>query len=248
VVYRGEDVEERWSVPAGAYCSSFSAELTAMCEAVSWLQRRDEWQTAVLATDSLSLVEALRGEARGRRLEVLQEEMWAIADGGRTLSIAWIPGHCGLHGNEEADQEAREGAGAIQTETVSDASTREALIRKAVRPPPIVHDRTRATYGVGTRERKELDMSREQAVDLARFRSGHHTATRRWQAMVGLVESAACRLCGGGEEESSEHLWVQCPALEALRFRHGLGRSLRELVEDPVRSLAMLSIVLSRLR
>ena len=48
-----------------------------------------------------------------------------------------------------------------------------------------------------------------------------------------------CRLCGE-EEESSEHLWLRCPALAELRHRTGLGEKMEELVKDPVSAQALL--------
>jgi len=32
-----------------------------------------------------------------------------IRDGGRELTVPWVPGHCGLERNERADERAREG-------------------------------------------------------------------------------------------------------------------------------------------
>ena len=65
--------------------------------------------------------------------------------------------------------------------------------------------------------------------------------------MVGGEESAECRLCGE-EEESSEHLWLRCPALETVRRRDAVGGEFEELFRDPVRSVAFLRYILRRLR
>ena len=52
-----------------------------------------------MATDSLSLVEALRSGAGGGRLEGLQRVMWQMADRGKSLEVVWVSGHCGLAGH-----------------------------------------------------------------------------------------------------------------------------------------------------
>ena len=101
------------------------------------------------------------------------------------------------------------------------------------------HERTRETYRSGVKEDKEGVLSREEQVNLSRFRSGHHTQLRRWLVMVKREEDDTCRLCGE-EEESSEHLWIRCPALALVRFQHELGESMNELVESPVRAMALL--------
>ena len=102
-------------------------------------------------------------------------------------------------------------------------------------------------YRGGIREDREGVLSREERVNLSRFRSGHHTQLRRWLVMAKREEDDTCRLCGE-EEESSEHLWIRCPALATTRFQHELGKSMSELVESPVRAMALLRIILSRLR
>ena len=248
VAYRGGEVVREWSAPAGRICSSYSAELTAMKEAVDWLDSKEDWRRAVLITDSLSLVEALRGGEGGGRLEGLQRVMWQMADRGKSLEVVWVPGHCGLAGNERADEMARRGGEERQPEVALDGSVRLAYIRRNLGGRgEVQHERTRETYRSGVKEEKEGELSREDQVNLARFRSGHHTQLRRWLVMVKREEDETCRLCGE-EEESSEHLWVRCPALALLRLQHELGTSLSELVESPVRAMALLRIILSRLR
>ena len=50
------------------------------------------------------------------------------------------------------------------------------------------------------------------------------------------------------EEESSEHLWLRCPAFIAERQRLCIGRTFDELVRLPCASLALLIIIFRRLR
>ena len=64
--------------------------------------------------------------------------------------------------------------------------------------------------------------------------------------MVKREEDETFCLYGEGEE-SSEHLWVRCPALTLLRLQHDLEASLSELVKSPVEAMALLRIILSRL-
>ena len=248
VAYRGGEVVREWSAPAGRICSSYGAELTAMREAVNWLGGRDDWRRAVVITDSLSLVEALRGGEGGGRLGGLQKAMWQMTDQGKSLEVVWVPGHCGLAGNERADEMAKRGGEANQPEVPLDGSVRMAYIRRSLGGHgEVQHERTRETYRSGVKEDKEGVLSREERVNLSRFRSGHHTQLRRWLVMVKREEDDTCRLCGE-EEESSEHLWIRCPALALVRFQHELGESMSELVESPVRAMALLRIILSRLR
>ena len=55
-----------------------------------------------------------------------------------------------------------------------------------------------------------------------------------------------CRLCGRGEE-TMEHLWLECEALEVGRRTSGLGEELGELTSKPIQSLALLRTILRSL-
>ena len=89
-------------------------------------------------------------------------------------------------------------------------------------------------------------MSREDRVNLVRFRSGHHPRLKLWRTMIGLEEDPSCRLCGE-EEETARHLWMECPAMEMDRRTQFLGRRMAELTQSPTRVQALLRIIFRRL-
>ena len=96
------------------------------------------------------------------------------------------------------------------------------------------------------KESEEEELTREERVNLARFRANHHPALRRWRVMCEMEEDPMCGLCGE-EEEDEEHLWMRCPAFEWRRTREGCGRDMRELTQDPVGVQALLGAILRRL-
>ena len=153
-----------------------------------------------------------------------------------------MPGHCNLRGNELADFEAKLGSEVAQPSEPLDLSTRTALIRREERQSSLTHPRLTALYTTRPREEEAL-----LQTDLIRFRCGHHPHLQRWQHMTGMSETDSCRLCAE-EEESSEHLWLRCPAFIVERQRLGLGRTFDELVRLPCTSLALLRIIFRRLR
>ena len=247
VVRAGDETIRQWSVPAGARCSSYAAELTAMLEAATWLKRTRDWSRAAIVTDSRSLVDALGGETSHLRLETLRSELKDAEVGGRELVVLWVPSHCGLEGNELADERAKEGTTLQQAEVPLDQSTKKAVIREEVGRR--YAERTRNVderLPDKIRDDEEGRMSREDRVDLVRFRSGHHPRLKSGRSMIGLEVDPSCRLCGE-EEETARHLWMACPAVELDRGRLSLGGSMAELTQSPTRAQALLRIILRRL-
>ena len=167
----------------------------------------------------------------------------------KEVRILWVPGHCNLRGNELADLEAKLGSEVAHSSVPLDSSTRAALIRREERQSSLTHPRMTALYTTRLREEEEEEALLQKAdrTDLIRFLCGHHPHLRRWQHMTRMSETDSCRLCAE-EEESSEHLWLRCPAFITERQRLGLGRTFDELVRLPCASLALPRIIFRRLR
>ena len=161
--------------------------------------------------------------------------------------MLWMPGHCNLCGNELADLEAKLGSEVAQPSVPLESSTSTALIRREERQSSLTHPHLTALYTTRPREEEEALLQKADRTDLIRFCCRHHPHLRRWQHMTGMSETNSCRLYAE-EEESSEHLWLRCPAFITERQRLGLGRTFDELVRLPCASLALLRIIFRRLR
>ncbi len=94
--------------------------------------------------------------------------------------------------------------------------------------------------------RENLQMSKPDIIHLRRFRSGLPPVLRRWQHLINRSEEATCRICND-EDETCDHLWLRCPALDADRKRLDLGESIDELTHFSTRAQALLWIILRRL-
>ncbi len=75
-----------------------------------------------------------------------------------------------------------------------------------------------ATYTRIQFQQEDVLLSKSEATDLCRFRSGNHPAPRSWRNLISWSEETMYRLCGN-EEESYGHLLLRCPALDADRQR-----------------------------
>ena len=235
VVMSGEDIIERWHAPTGRWSSSYQAEKSAMVRAISWLDEYEDWQSALMLCDSKSLVETLANSNQPngdvQRIQSAIAELCKKND----VRILWVSGHCNLRGNKLADLEAKLGSEVAQPSVPLDSSTRAALIRREERHSSLTHPRLTALCTTRLREEEAL-LKKADRTDLIRFRCGHHPHLRRWQHMTRMSETDSCRLCAE-EEESSEHLWLRCPAFIAERQRLCLGRTFDELVRLTIHSL-----------
>ena len=82
-------------------------------------------------------------------------------------------------------------------------------------------------------------------------RSKRHFQRRNsptWLASAVVIsEDAVCRLCGE-EEEPAEHIWLRGPSLLLETHHSDLGNRMDELVRLQRAALALLRIILWRLR
>ena len=65
------------------------------------LVKERDWKEVVICTDSQALVKRLgsRQIEKGAEMDRLKRKLMSISI-GRRMVIQWVPGHCGVEGNE----------------------------------------------------------------------------------------------------------------------------------------------------
>jgi len=94
--------------------SIYAAELAAIQLAVNWLLLRDTGRPATIFTDSLSAVTSLQAQSSSSCPSSMAR---LLVDLDRLVpppTIAWIPGHVGVKGNEVADKIAKNRASSAE--------------------------------------------------------------------------------------------------------------------------------------
>ena len=89
--------------------SVYTAEMVAIREALRFILNHKIIK-AIVATDSLSVLQSLQSGVSHSRPTLLQElrvTIDQIAKAGGELIFIWVPAHCGINGNEQADQLAK---------------------------------------------------------------------------------------------------------------------------------------------
>ena len=188
---------ETASVPAGRYCTNYRAETDALVQAASIVQAaEDPCQQVVFLSDALSVLLALEND----KLPYLTAAITEVSKERRAV-LQWIPAHCGIKGNEKADELAKQGAQEDQPDNSVSYSEKKSLIRSLHRP-----HQERDDYHL---------LSREHQVILMRLRTGHNRLNAHMNRKLKLAPTPSCPC--GQEEQDTDHILQRCPLLQKER-------------------------------
>ena len=208
---------DEWSQRGPRFASSFETEAYALLMCVNLLVDRQGQGRYLICTDSLSSLSALKGGALKDHPILLQLRS-VLLSLPCTVLFQWVPGHCGLPGNEKADQvakaAARAGRGEAQSQTAPITFRAAKLsILRGVRDPDPQHERVRRVYQGPLRRPQGL--SRKEEVLLARLRSGHSHILASYRNKVQGADET-CQRCSLAPE-TLQHFLQECEATEARR-------------------------------
>ena len=161
----------------GKHCTNYREETEALKQTATLVKDSLEpCFPTVFLTDALSVLEALQTN----KSPLLATQMQELGNTCRVV-LQWIPAHCGIPGNEQADQLAKCGAQEEQPSTSIHYQEKTTIIKTALKP------------------RQEKDayhlLDRPGQVVLARLRSGHNRLNAHMHRKLKIVPSPTCP-CG----------------------------------------------------
>jgi ribonuclease HI len=206
----------------------YASELTAVEHAIEWANniQSPAKTELVIATDSLAVVQSIDNRTEKTRPNQVNRVLNKIDNSLRKyekVTITWIPGHHGIHGNEKADELAKKALSRpmIDHHLRKERNELKIDIRKHTTNEWQTHwtNHDRGNFYkdieplVGTKV-KYTDDSRRKEVTITRLRLGHcllndtlHQINRR--------ANDNCDTCP--EEETVQHYLMHCPDQQGLR-------------------------------
>ena len=197
------------AIPAGRWSTNYRAELTALQEAAKFIHAKEHPPShVVFLTDCRSIIQSLQTpvEQLEKETQHLLRELSQTAQ----VNVQWIPAHCGLAGNEEADRLAKSGSRLEQPSRPVSYREAKTLIKHQSR----THWKQHHSH---PSDDQITHLQRHQQTTIFRLRTGH-CRLRAHLYRLGLSHTPDCH-CETGPQ-TPEHILQFCPLFQDARTQH----------------------------
>ncbi|KAL4136142.1 hypothetical protein QTP88_007706 [Uroleucon formosanum] len=157
---------------------------------------------------------------------------------GIEISFLWIPGHCGIDGNELADQEASKAASSTDTQilNLSTLTDLKKLTQK-VQYQKWQNHWTKQNTKLNTIKNniqawKNPGLNRKDETILNRLRIGHTFVTHNH--LMARKDPPTCESCG--VEFTVKHILIDCFKYSDSRSKHHIPQQLSEALQPDLQS------------
>ena len=182
--------------PTGLYCSNYKAEEEAIIHAAQIITNDDDNTTPVVfLTDALSVLQALIND----KVPNLEQALHNIKS--PKIALQWIPSHCGIYGNEQADRLAKEGSEQEQEDLPVSFTEMKTIIK--------------SLYSTPHQQDSYHQLSRSEQTIIFRLWTGHNRLNQHLNRVLKVTPSPMC-LCGEAEQDTI-HVLQTCKNLHSIR-------------------------------
>jgi len=192
-------------VHTGAHSTNFKAEIEAVRKAAEVLVD-EEVPKIVILTDALSVLQSL--ETEDKNMNELSTALAALCE-GRTVVLQWIPSHCGISGNEEADRLAKAGTLEQQPDDLTSSKEQTTIIKSTFKK------KWEERHPDFRRNDAYHLLPRREQVIIFRLRTGHNRLRHHLftKMRIGPTDLCPC----GDAPQTAKHILQDCRNLAAQR-------------------------------
>ena len=220
---------QKFCNPCGINCSNYEAEAAAIKTATELIHQKLELKekepaNIIIFSDSMSVLEALKSQSyENSEIRKTAQAIHNLIEAYHIqITLQWIPGHCGLPGNEIADSLAKAGASQQQEDRPCSQRTIKSILRNNSKEEWLNRWATGLTGRAMYNEMKRPNpkdsinrLSRREQSLIFQFRTQHartNAYKNRWDSM----HPPLCRHCQY-HMESTTHLLCDCLKLNTVR-------------------------------
>lgn len=218
------------SVAMGKWPTVFQAEIFAILECVEiCLKRNYRHANICIFSDSQAALNALKSMTYTSKLVWECYKQLQQLSCRNKVNLYWVPGHCGIEGNEKADQLAKLGSsqqfiGPEPFIGLSPANLKmelknweESKVQSIWNNTSTARQSKRFIKPNALNTQRLLNLSKKDLCTYTGLITGH-CPSKHHLKIIGKLSDDRCRFCNL-ESESSEHLLCDCAALFNKRCR-----------------------------
>ena len=219
--------------------SIFTAEAKAVERALQYIKTNPISKKFIVFTDSLSLIQSLQNtNLKNPLIGKILRNCNIVEKQGKDLYFCWVPSHCGIPGNEKADQAAKSAINNpiyhidipytdkiplirnfLQTKWQTEWDKADDNKLHEIKPflgPPLL-----------------INSSRKDQVILNRIRIGHTRLTHSYlMDKETLQNKPKCHFCTTNSNLTVEHFLIKCIHFTAIRFNYFNVSTMKQLFDD----------------
>ncbi|XP_076629123.1 uncharacterized protein LOC143345647 [Colletes latitarsis] len=206
--------------------SIFTAEAWAVLEALNLIRNLNA-QPSIIFTDSMSVLMAITNANPETKHEVIldiQDTYTDLINNGKQITLAWVPSHQGIKGNEAADTAAKEATALSPNSTDRQVPHQDLIVAlrnieqrswnniwttsKKIK----THDVTQDFFQI----MPSSNMRRKDRIIMSRLRTGHCKLTHEY--LIKKTEPPMCTVCM--KIITINHLLFECTIYNTQRKRY----------------------------